>query len=141
LAEDSAGISVKFAVARLAGNEMHLLRLDPSVEPRVKEAVRRGQHLTRPNQCAGAVTAMTKPMDDIHAANRHPRPSVLSYGFPMINRPKYASRIGCWSRLLSLSANQKERDTCYCGNAQHGTCGFIPEHSYLPAGTLLRASR
>src|SRR5262249_16068663 len=126
---DRRSVLLKFAVARLAGNEMHLLRLDPSVEPRVEQAVCRGQHLTRPNQCAGAVTAMTKPMDGIHAANRHPRPSVLSYGFPMINRLKYASRIGCRSRLLSLSANEKERDSCYSGNAQNGTSSFIPEHS------------
>ena len=126
---DRHSVPLKFAVARLAGNEMHPLRLDPSVEPRVEQAVCRGQHLTRTNQCAGAVAAMTKPMNDIHAANRDPRPSVRSYGFPMINRPKNATRIGCWSRLLSFSANEKERDTCYCGNAQHATSGFIPEHS------------
>jgi hypothetical protein len=53
---DRRGVPLKFAVTRLAGNEMHLLRLDPSVERRVKEAVRRGQHLTRPNQCAGAIS-------------------------------------------------------------------------------------
>jgi hypothetical protein len=32
---DRRSVPLKFAVARLAGNEMHLLRLDPSVEPRV----------------------------------------------------------------------------------------------------------
>jgi hypothetical protein len=120
---------LKFSVARLPGNEMHLLRPHPSIEPRVEQAVCRGQHLTRPNQCAGAVTAMTKPMNDIHAANRYPRPSVRRYGFPMINRAKYASRVGCRSRLLSLSANEKERDSCYSGSAQNGTSGFIPKHS------------
>jgi hypothetical protein len=60
---DRRSVLLKFAVARLVGNEMHLLRLDPSVEPRVEQAVCRGQHLTRPNQCAGAVTAMTKPTE------------------------------------------------------------------------------
>ena len=110
---DRRSVPLKFAVARLAGNEMHLLRLDPSVEPRVKEAVGRGQHLTRPNQCAGAVSTMTKAPTDIYAANRNPRPSVRTYGYSMINRGKYATRVGCRRRLLSLNSNEKERGTCY----------------------------
>ncbi len=110
---DRLGVPPKLAVARLAGNEMHLLRLDPSVEPRVKEAVRRGQHLTRPNQCAGAVITTTKARTDIYSANRNPRPSVRTYGYSMINRGKYAIRVGCRRRLLSLRSNEKERGSCY----------------------------
>jgi hypothetical protein len=69
--------------------------------------VRRGQHLTRPNQCAGAVSTMTKAVDDIHPANRYPRPSVRTYGYSMINRGKYATRVGCRRRLLSFALERE----------------------------------
>ena len=130
---DRYSVRPKLAVARLAGNKMHLLGLDPSVEPRVKEAVRRGKYLTRPNQCAGAVITMIKALNDIDSANRNPRPSIRRHGHSMISAPKYATRERCRSGLLSLSSNEKERDSCYY-SAKNGAPDFIREHLGLAHG-------